>query len=233
MSENELSVDAVSVMDSVINSEVEDAIKIAVETSSGAGKRKTKNGLGRGNSSTLGQDTGVLAAMAAIDFVPAVNEAQEMIDATNVPMAASEPIEGKQVAGHVVFDLDQIEYMARQHCEFKEIAQFYRCHETTVRNRYSKDPDFRAAMDRGRFSTIEILRRKQIEQAADGNTQMLIWLGKQILGQTEKADVDAMSRNAPIQIVIERPSDFAEKEVEVDPIDIVPEHCANDGEEEY
>lgn len=218
------------VMDAAVANEVEAAIKLAA----GAGKpNPRKTGLGRGNSKSLGQNTGVLESMTKIDFVPAVAAAQELVDEQDVPMAPAEQLTGTHVAGHIEFDLDQIEFMARAHCEFKEIAQFYRCHETTVKNRYGNDPEFRAAMDRGRFHTIEVLRRKQIEQASDGNTQMLIWLGKQILGQTEKADVDAMSRNAPIQITIEAPSKsaFTEKEVnEIDPIDVVPEYCANDGE---
>ena len=34
------------------------------------------------------------------------------------------------------------------------------------------------------------LRKKQIEMAMDGNVQMLIWLGKQYLGQQDKQEVE-------------------------------------------
>jgi hypothetical protein len=33
------------------------------------------------------------------------------------------------------------------------------------------------------------LRRRQFELAANGNTTMLVWLGKQYLGQTDKTDI--------------------------------------------
>ena len=34
------------------------------------------------------------------------------------------------------------------------------------------------------------LRRAQYQKALDGNPTMLIWLGKQILGQRERVDID-------------------------------------------
>jgi len=42
--------------------------------------------------------------------------------------------------------------------------------------------DMKSAM--GKMS----IRRLQFEKAKEGNTTMLIWLGKQYLGQTDKAD---------------------------------------------
>jgi hypothetical protein len=39
----------------------------------------------------------------------------------------------------------------------------------------------------------------------DGNTQMAIWLGKQLLGQTDRVDVDQLSRVEPISIEIVNP----------------------------
>ena len=49
------------------------------------GVRKTKNGLGRGNSKSLGKNTGILDSMAGVDFVPALNAAQEAVDAQEAP----------------------------------------------------------------------------------------------------------------------------------------------------
>ena len=39
----------------------------------------------------------------------------------------------------------------------------------------------------------------------DGNTQLAIWLGKQMLGQTDKAEIDQLSRVEPITIEIVNP----------------------------
>ena len=157
-------------------------------------------------------------------FVPALNAAQEAVDAQEAPYLGGVSL---SPTVKMEFDLDQIEYMARQHCSFKEIAQFYRCSEATIQLRYKEDADFRAAMDKGRFHTVEIIRRKQIESATDGNTQMLMWLGKQMLGQTEKADVDKMSRAQPINIQINAPVSIESDKI--DPIDLTPDdYSAND-----
>ena len=188
------------------------------------GVRKTKNGLGRGNSKSLGKNTGILESMAGVDFVPALNAAQEAVDAQEAPYLGGVSL---SPTVKMEFDLDQIEYMARQHCSFKEIAQFYRCSEATIQLRYKEDTDFRAAMDKGRFHTVEIIRRKQIESATAGNPQMLMWLGKQMLGQTEKADVDKMSRAQPINIQINAPVSIESDKI--DPIDLTPDdYSAND-----
>ena len=51
------------------------------------------------------------------------------------------------------------------------------------------------------------LRRKQYETAMSGNTTMLVWLGKQYLGQTDKQVVDntssdgSMSPNLKIEFI--------------------------------
>ena len=43
------------------------------------------------------------------------------------------------------------------------------------------------------------LRRKQTKRALAGSDTMLIWLGKQDLGQADKVDVDAKLRGAFIE----------------------------------
>ena len=45
--------------------------------------------------------------------------------------------------------------------------------------------DVRAAYDAGRAELCVNLRHWQLEAAKSGNTQMLIWLGKQYLGQSD------------------------------------------------
>ena len=167
--------------------------------------------MARGDSKTLGKSTGILESMTGVDFIPALNEAQEAIDGQNAPYLGHEEV---KLPKKMEFDLKQIEYLARQHCTFADIAKLYRCSETTILNRYKDDKEFRASYDAGKFHTIEIIRRKQIEAAADGNTQMLIWLGKQYLGQQDKQDVSRESRSAPINIQINAPVEM--KEIEVD-----------------
>lgn len=111
----------------------------------------------------------------------------------------------KQGRPEVEFDLVELEDLSRSHCSFIELAKFYNCSETTVKDRYKNDLDFKGAVDRGRFEAIKGLRRKQLEMAMDGNTQLAIWLGKQMLGQTDKAEIDQLSRVEPITIEIVNP----------------------------
>jgi len=54
--------------------------------------------------------------------------------------------------------------------------------ERTIRNR-RKQEHFREAMERGEALMCIALRRKQLELALKGDPTMLIWLGKQRLGQ--------------------------------------------------
>jgi transposase len=66
-----------------------------------------------------------------------------------------------------------------------EIAEFFGVNETTIRNNFSE------FLTKGRAEQKNKLRRKQMQVAMKGNVIMLIWLGKQILGQIEKVETSA------------------------------------------
>lgn len=80
-------------------------------------------------------------------------------------------------------DVDQVEKLARIGCTDKEIALLAGISESTLRRRC------REALSRGRASLAKSLRRKQLELARKGSVPMLIWLGKQYLGQTDRQEV--------------------------------------------
>ena len=48
--------------------------------------------------------------------------------------------------------------------------------------------------------TLKSLRRKQLDVALGGNIVMLIWLGKQLLGQKDKQEIEQTNRE--IKIII-------------------------------
>ena len=76
---------------------------------------------------------------------------------------------------------NQIISLARLHCTMQEMADFFECHVDTLRDNFSKE------IDKGRSEGNISLRRKQWEVAIEnGNTVMLIWLGKQMLGQVNE-----------------------------------------------
>ena len=56
------------------------------------------------------------------------------------------------------------------------------------------------------------LRRRQYEAAKEGNSAMLIWLGKQWLNQKDKSEVDQNTTIEPVQIVLPDNSRSKEKE---------------------
>ena len=82
---------------------------------------------------------------------------------------------------------NQIIALARLHCTMQEMADFFECHVDTLRDNFSKE------IHKGRSEGNISLRRKQWEVAVEnGNTVMLIWLGKQMLGQVnERVDSES------------------------------------------
>jgi hypothetical protein len=88
------------------------------------------------------------------------------------------------------FDLSEVEKLGMLGATREEMASWFGCAVRTVDRRMAKaDGDFRLAYDKG-FGRLKIsLRRQQIEAAKGGNITMLIWLGKQMLGQADRQEV--------------------------------------------
>ena len=74
--------------------------------------------------------------------------------------------------------------LAKIGCTIEEAAIALNVSETTLRDRLSED-EYKRAWDEGVVGRNVKLRRMQVEQAENGNTTMLIWLGKVLLGQKE------------------------------------------------
>lgn len=64
-------------------------------------------------------------------------------------------------------------------CNDREIAQWFDINEETLRY------NFKDIMQKGREDLKHSLRRAQIKLALSGNAVMLIWLGKNVLGQSD------------------------------------------------
>lgn len=82
-------------------------------------------------------------------------------------------------------DLDPagVEKLAAIGCTDAEIAEFYSCSQGHVRGRY------RESLDAGRAKLKQSIRRAQLKAMRQGNITMMIWLGKQCLGQTDKQEI--------------------------------------------
>ena len=81
-------------------------------------------------------------------------------------------------------DLELVEKLAVMHCTNTEIASVVGCDVTLL-----SKPRYIDAIQRGKDRGKMTLRRKQYEMAMNGNCVMLIWLGKQILGQMERTHI--------------------------------------------
>jgi len=84
-----------------------------------------------------------------------------------------------------------LENLASIGCTLDEISLVLEVSKRTLERRFD------AAIKRGRAKLCASLRRKQVEQAMAGNSTMLVWLGKQLLGQTDRRDVTTAGQSLP------------------------------------
>ena len=72
-----------------------------------------------------------------------------------------------------------------------EIAEFFGCDESLIRKSYSE------YLTKGRAKGKMRLRQLQWQSAEKGNTSMLIFLGKQMLGQMDNPEASEASEPLP------------------------------------
>ena len=85
---------------------------------------------------------------------------------------------GRGITKRVVFDVD-VYKLAAMGCTDKEIANWFDIDHNTLKYNFAN------IIAKGRDDLKQSLRRSQIKLALSGNATMLIWLGKNILGQQE------------------------------------------------
>jgi hypothetical protein len=78
-----------------------------------------------------------------------------------------------------VVDPEDIEKLAKLWCSWEEMSDFFGVPANTLKYNFSE------IVAKGRSETKQGLRRAQLKLALGGNATMLIWLGKNILGQQE------------------------------------------------
>jgi hypothetical protein len=85
----------------------------------------------------------------------------------------------------VPIDLETVERLGVIHCTQDELAAYFGVDRATISRRLKAEAALRKAFERGQVNGKVNLRRRQVEMANQGNIGMLIWLGKQLLGQQE------------------------------------------------
>jgi hypothetical protein len=108
-------------------------------------------------------------------------------------------------------------------CTLSEIAGYHECSEDTIERAIKREKGvtfaeyYKTKSMGGKIS----LRRKQFQVAIDGDKGMLIWLGKQYLGQKERAEHEALNSDvirrqlALIDSSMEGPPEMKNIEVQV------------------
>ena len=84
-------------------------------------------------------------------------------------------------------DPKQVELLAGCGCTNEEIAAKLGCSSDTLTRRYA------VALVTGKSNGRASLRGKQFELAMKGNPAMLVWLGKNMLGQKDRSAIDLNS----------------------------------------
>jgi hypothetical protein len=92
--------------------------------------------------------------------------------------------DGKKRTGPppILLDPKQIFQLARMGATNVEIAKFFNVSEALIRKRYSD------VCESGRVNIKMRLRQAQVREALNGNVTMLIWLGKQMLNQSDNGE---------------------------------------------
>ena len=81
-------------------------------------------------------------------------------------------------------DAEKVEMLSSFGCSTVEIAKLHNCDEQTIRTR------FKPEIQRGRESMKIKLRQLQWKTAEQGSNAMLIFLGKQYLGQSDRNELE-------------------------------------------
>jgi hypothetical protein len=82
-------------------------------------------------------------------------------------------------------DVGELERLSAMQCTDEEIAAWFKVTTRTIERR-RKNRAFADVMDRGKAKGRISVRRMQMKLLEQGNATMGVWLGKQILGQTDE-----------------------------------------------
>jgi hypothetical protein len=82
-------------------------------------------------------------------------------------------------------DVAELERLSAMQCTDEEIAAWFKVTTRTIERR-RRNRTFAEVMDRGKAKGRISVRRMQMKLLEQGNATMGVWLGKQILGQTDE-----------------------------------------------
>ncbi len=90
----------------------------------------------------------------------------------------------------IELNLGELERLSRLNCTMPEISAYFDIPLRTLEDKFTNEPEVRKAIEKGRATGMLSLRRKQIQIMEEtNNSTMAIWLGKQMLGQTDRQEI--------------------------------------------
>ena len=102
--------------------------------------------------------------------------------------AAKQPAKRPRGRPRFVLDYALIERMAAIQCTDYEIAMLVEMTREGFSKRKRDDPELLHAIEKGYENGKRSLRHAQFKAALNGNPTMMIWLGKQYLGQRDSVE---------------------------------------------
>ena len=102
-------------------------------------------------------------------------------------------------------DNAELERLCEMQCTRDEICYFFRCSAATLNRRCREEfgETFDSFSKKRRVAGKVSLRRAQYQSATNGNVTMLIWLGKQYLGQRDVQMLTLDEPSAPLASFLE------------------------------
>lgn len=91
-----------------------------------------------------------------------------------------------------VFNERELKYLCSIHCTLEEIAGFFQMNKQILSRKIKEEYGITWSefYERNSQGSKVSLRRRQIQSAMEGDTKMLVFLGKNMLGQKEKLDFE-------------------------------------------
>lgn len=114
----------------------------------------------------------------------------------------------------VDIDMTVLETLCRVGCTNMEIASHFSVSERTIEKR-RRNAEFRDVMERGVAKGNISLRHQQMKMALAGDRTMLVWLGKNRLGQKDRTELSGEVKTTPPKIHVHFVSPKAKGESEV------------------
>jgi len=102
-------------------------------------------------------------------------------------------------------DLAELERLSAMQCTDEEIAAWFKVTTRTIERR-RKNRAFAEVMDRGKAKGRISVRRMQIKLLEAGNATMAVWLGKNMLGQTDEVRHQINGGQPFLLVLVQHPS---------------------------